>query len=59
MISLILGLVVVGIVLYLVETQLPIDPTIKLVIRIVVVICVIYYLIGIFGLVYLPLPRRV
>ncbi len=57
MIGLILGLAVVGLILWLIETQIPMDATIKTVIRIVVVVCVIYYLIGLFGIVDLPLPR--
>lgn len=57
MITLILGLALVGLVLYLIETYIPMDPAIKTVIRIVIVVCVIYYLVGLFGIADLPLPR--
>lgn len=57
MIGLILGLAVLGVVLYLIETLVPIDSTIKMVIRVVVIICVVYYLVGLFGIVDLPVPR--
>lgn len=57
MISLILGLVIVGLILYLVETYIPMDPVIKTVIRVLVVVIVIYWLLGVFGIADLPLPR--
>lgn len=56
MIGLILGLVVLGVILYFIE-QLPMDATIKLLIRVVIIICVIYFLLTAFGVVDLPLPR--
>lgn len=56
MIGLILGLAILGLILYLIETYIPMDSAIKLVIRIVVVIAVILYLIRIFGVADLPLP---
>ena len=37
MIALLLTLVVIGVVLYLVETKIPMDDTIKVVIRVIVV----------------------
>jgi hypothetical protein len=57
MIGLILTLALLGLVLYLIETYIPMDPTIKVLIRIVVVVCVIYWLIGVFGIADMPIPR--
>ena len=57
MIALILMLALVGLVLYLIETYIPMDPVIKTVIRIVIVVCVILYLVQVFGIADLPLPR--
>lgn len=57
MIGLVLGLALVGLVLYLIETYIPMDPAIKTVIRIVIVVCVILYLVRLFGIADLPLPR--
>lgn len=55
MISLVIGLALVGIILYLIETYVPMDPVIKTIIRIVVVIIVILYLVRLFGFVDLPI----
>ena len=57
MIALVLGLALVGLVLYLIERFIPMDPTIVIVIRVVVVICVIVYLAQLFGVADLPFPR--
>ena len=57
MIQLIVLLVVVGLVLYLVETFIPMDPVIKTVIRVVVVLCVCLYLLSAFGVLDMPVPR--
>lgn len=57
MIGLILGLAILGVILYLIETMIPMDATIKTLIRVVVVIAVIWYLLGLIGFVDLPLPR--
>jgi uncharacterized protein YoxC len=57
MIGLILSLAILGLVLYLIETLVPMAPTIKTVIRVLVLICVIYYLLGVFGIADLPLPK--
>jgi len=51
MIALIVLLVVVGLCLYLIETYIPLDPVIKTVIRVVVVLCVVLYLLLAFGVV--------
>jgi hypothetical protein len=55
LISLILVLIVIGLLLYLVESVLPIDPQIKLVIRVVIIIAVILWLLSLLGLI----PREV
>jgi hypothetical protein len=48
---LIVVLLVIGLVLYLVETLLPLDPTIKMIIRVVLVLIVILWLLGLVGLI--------
>ena len=48
LIGVLLVLIVVGVVLYLVETTLPIDATIKTIIRVVVVLFVLLWLVQIF-----------
>lgn len=57
MIGLILVLVVVGVILYLIETYVPMDPVLKTIIRVVVVICVCLYLLNVFGVVDMPIPK--
>lgn len=57
MIGLLLGLILVGVVLYLVETYIPMDPVIKTVIRVVVVILVVLWLLQLFGVADVALPR--
>ena len=55
MIALILTLAVIGVILYLIE-RLPMDPAILMAIRIIVIICVILWLVQVFGL-DVPLPH--
>src|SRR5262245_48400328 len=55
LIQLIVILIVIGLVLYLVESLLPIDPQIKQIIRVVLVIAVILWLLSLVGL----LPTRI
>ncbi len=57
MIALLLTLVVIGVVLYLVETKIPMDDTIKVVIRVIVVVAVCLYLLSAFGVSDLPVPH--
>lgn len=57
MISLLILLVVVGVCLYLIETYIPMDPAIKTVIRVVVVLLLVLYLLQAFGVYDLALPR--
>ena len=56
MLALILLLVIVGVCLYFLD-QLPMDPTIKTVIRVVVILCVVVYLLRVFGVMDLPVPK--
>ncbi len=50
MFAIIVTLIVVGIVLWLVNTYIPMDAKIKRIINIVVVICVVVWLLNIVGL---------
>jgi heme A synthase len=49
-IQLIILLVVVGVILWAVNTYIPMQPTIKKIINIVVIVVVVIYLLGLFGL---------
>ena len=49
LISLILTLIVVGVLLWLVNTYLPMDAKIKQILNVVVVICVVVWLLYAFG----------
>jgi hypothetical protein len=57
MIGLLLTLVIIGVILYLVETYIPMSPPIKLLIRIVVVLFVVLWLASLFGLTDIAVPR--
>lgn len=57
MIALVLILVVIGVALHLLKTQLPIDPAILILIQLIIICGVVYYLLAIFGVGDLPLPR--
>jgi hypothetical protein len=60
MLQVMLVLIVVGILLWLVTTYLPLDPTIKRILVAVVVICIVLWLLqvfGVLGLVNTPIPR--
>jgi low temperature requirement protein LtrA len=48
-ISLVITLIVVGVLLWLVNTYIPMDGKIKQIINIVVVICVVFWLLSVFG----------
>lgn len=50
LITVVLVLVVLGVVLYLVETYIPMDPPIKVVIRVVIVIALCLYLLNLVGI---------
>ena len=49
LISVVITLVVVGVLLWLINTYIPMDGKIKQIINIVVVICVILWLLSVFG----------
>jgi hypothetical protein len=57
LIGLLLVLVIVGVCLYLIETKITMDPAIKLVIRVVVVLCVVLLLLRAFGIMDVAVPR--
>ena len=50
LISLIISLVVIGVLLWLINTYLPMDGKIKKILNIVVVICVVVWLLYVFGI---------
>jgi hypothetical protein len=56
MIGLLVFLILVGVGLYLIE-QIPMDPALRTIIRVVVILCVVLYLISAFGLLDIPIPR--
>lgn len=56
-ISIVIVLIVIGLLLWLVETQLPISPVIKLIIRIVIVLAVCVWLLSLVGIIA-PLQLR-
>ena len=49
LISLIVTLIVVGILLWLINTYIPMDGKIKKILNVVVVICVVVWLLSVFG----------
>jgi hypothetical protein len=57
MIGVILTIVLVGVILYLVETYVPMSPPFVTVLRIVVVVAIVLWLAQLFGLVDTPVPR--
>jgi len=57
MIQSLLVLVIVGVCLYLIENYVPMSPPIKTVIRIIVVICLVLFLLRVFGVMDVPVPR--
>jgi len=50
LISLVIVLIVVGVLLWLIQTYIPMDATIKRIIHIVVIIAVVIWLLNVFGL---------
>lgn len=50
MISLVLTLIVIGVLLWLVNVYIPMDPQIKKILNIVVVVCVVVWLLYAFGI---------
>lgn len=59
MISLVITLIVIGVLLWLVNTYIPMDPMIKNILNAVVVICVVLWLLNAFGILGhdVPVPR--
>jgi len=55
LIQLVVVLIVIGLILYLVESLLPLDPAIKQVIRVVIVLAVVLWLLSLVGLI----PARI
>lgn len=51
LITLLLTLIVVGVLLWLINTYVPLDPKIKTIINVVVVIIVVLWLLSVFGLI--------
>jgi hypothetical protein len=50
LIQLVIVLVVVGVLLWLAETYIPMDATIKTIMRVVVIVAVVLWLLTVFGL---------
>lgn len=57
MIGVLLVLVVVGVILYLIQTYIPMAPPIKTVITVIVVIFLCLWLLQVFNVADLPVPR--
>jgi hypothetical protein len=59
MIQLVLTLVIIGVLLYLLNEYVPMDARIKQIIYIVVIICVVIWLLNVFGILAydVPVPR--
>lgn len=49
MIELLVTIVVVGLVLWLVETFIPLDPKVKLLLQVVVILILVLYVLNFFG----------
>ena len=50
MISLIVTLIILGVILYLVDQLLPMDPSIRRVVQVVILLCVLLYILRFFGI---------
>ena len=51
LIQLVIVLVVVGLILWVINSYIPMQSTIKRILNVVVVICVIFWLLSVFGLI--------
>jgi prepilin-type N-terminal cleavage/methylation domain-containing protein len=58
MIEVLVVLVILGLVLWLIETQLPLSAPIKMVIRVLVVLFIIIWLLSLIGVVSIPMRLR-
>lgn len=57
MIGFVLTVAIVGFLVWLVTTKIPMDPTIAITLQVIVVICVVLYFLRLVGFADLPLPR--
>lgn len=57
MIAVILVLVIIGVALELLKTFVPMDSTIRVLIQVIIVVFVVYYLLSMFGIADVPVPR--
>lgn len=60
MVQVVIVLIVVGLLLWLVNSYIPMDAKIKNILNVVVVICVVFWLLqvfGVLGMVNVPVPR--
>ena len=57
MIQVLVVLVIVGVVLYMVQTYIPMAPPIKTIITVVVVLCLCLWLLQVFGVYDMPVPN--
>lgn len=57
LISLIVVLVIVGVVLWLIESYVPMSPPIKTVLRVIVVLVLCLWLLQTFGIIGLTIPK--
>lgn len=57
MLATLLLIVIIGVVLYLIETYVPMSPPVKVVLRVVVVVLLCLYLLQAFGVSDMALPR--
>lgn len=56
LIGLVVVLIVVGVLLWLANTYIPMDAKIKNIMNVVVVICVVIWLLNVFGLLSMDIP---
>lgn len=57
MITLLIGIVIIGVALYLIETYVPMSPPIRVVLRVVVVLVIVVWLLRAFGIADFPVTR--
>jgi hypothetical protein len=57
MIMLLLTIVIIGALVYLVETYVRMSPPFLMLFRLVVLVCVVVWIMRVFGIIDLPLPR--
>jgi len=57
MLGLILTLALVGLIVYLIVTYIPMPQPFKTIILVIVAVCLILYLMGVFGIADIPVPH--